>query len=85
MIVQSRSDAATIALPKLVLKGAAGIDRLVRRDRAKLTADRVSYFCHPDWVVRPERRPPPDVWAPKVRTPTALKATAEWYRSQGWL
>jgi uncharacterized protein YbjT (DUF2867 family) len=77
--------AATIALPKLVLKGAAGIDRLVRRDRAKLTADRVSYFCHPDWVVRPERRPPPEVWAPQVRTPTALKATAEWYRSQGWL
>jgi uncharacterized protein YbjT (DUF2867 family) len=76
---------ATIALPKLVLKGAAGIDRLVRRDRAKLTADRVSYFCHPDWVVRPERRPPPAVWAPQVRTPTALKATAEWYRSQGWL
>ncbi|HEX8443175.1 MAG TPA: NAD-dependent epimerase/dehydratase family protein [Allosphingosinicella sp.] len=77
--------ATTVALPKLVLKGAAGIDRLVRRDRAKLTADRVSYFCHPDWVVRPERRPPPDVWAPQVRTPTALKATAEWYRLQGWL
>ena len=77
--------ATTVALPKLVLKGAARLDRLVRRDRAKLTADRVSYFCHPDWVVRPERRPPPEVWAPTVRTPTALKATAEWYRSQGWL
>jgi uncharacterized protein YbjT (DUF2867 family) len=77
--------AATLALPKLVLKGAAGIDRLVRRDRAKLTADRVSYFCHPDWVARPERKPPEGVWAPAVRTPTALKETADWYKAQGWL
>lgn len=77
--------AATVALPKLVLKGAAGIDRLVRRDRAKLTADRVSYFCHPDWVARPELRPPPHVWTPAIRTPTALKATADWYQAQGWL
>lgn len=77
--------AATVALPRLALKGAAGLDRLVRRDRAKLTADRVSYFCHPDWVVRPERRPPPDLWAPAVRTPTGLKQTAEWYQEHGWL
>jgi uncharacterized protein YbjT (DUF2867 family) len=77
--------AATVALPKFVLKGAAGLDRLVRRDRAKLTADRVSYFCHPDWVVRPERKPPESVWVPSVRTPTALKQTAEWYKAEGWL
>jgi nucleoside-diphosphate-sugar epimerase len=77
--------AATVTLPKLVLSGAARIDRLVRRGRAKLTADRVSYFCHPDWVVGPERRPPAEVWTPSVRTPTALKETAEWYKAQGWL
>jgi uncharacterized protein YbjT (DUF2867 family) len=77
--------AATFALPKLVLKGAARIDRLVRRDRAKLTADRVSYFCHPDWVSRAERKPPDSVWTPTVRTPTALKQTAEWYKAEGWL
>jgi uncharacterized protein YbjT (DUF2867 family) len=77
--------ATTLALPRLVLKGASGIDRLVRRDRAKLTADRVSYFCHPDWVARPERRPPEGLWQPQVRTPTGLKATAEWYQREGWL
>ncbi len=77
--------AATFALPKLVLKGAAGIDRLLRRDRAKLTADRVSYFCHPDWVARADRKPPQNVWRPSVRTPTGLKETAEWYKAEGWL
>jgi uncharacterized protein YbjT (DUF2867 family) len=77
--------AATFAMPKLVLKGVARLDRLVRRGNAKLTADRVSYFCHPDWVIRPERRPPPEIWTPEVRTPTGLKATAEWYQREGWL
>jgi uncharacterized protein YbjT (DUF2867 family) len=77
--------AATFAMPRIALKGAARIDRLLRRDRAKLTPDRVSYFCHPDWVVRPERRPPPEIWRSEVRTPTGLKATAEWYRREGWL
>ena len=77
--------ATTFALPKLVLQGASGIDRLFRRDQAKLTADRVSYFCHPDWVARAEHRPPAELWSPAVRTPTGLKQTAEWYRDAGWL
>ena len=51
------------------------LDRLVRRGRAKLTPDRVRYFCHPDWVVdrrgaaRPQRS-----GRPQIRTPTGLKA-----------
>jgi nucleoside-diphosphate-sugar epimerase len=77
--------AATFALPRFALRGAARVDRLVRRDRAKLTADRVSYFCHPDWVARAERKPPAALWTPIVRTPTALKQTAEWYKAEGWL
>jgi uncharacterized protein YbjT (DUF2867 family) len=77
--------AATLAMPKPVLRIASGLDRLFRRRSAKLTADRVSYFCHPDWVVRAERRPPPGLWTPQVKTPTGLKATADWYREQGWL
>ncbi|HEX8401040.1 MAG TPA: NAD-dependent epimerase/dehydratase family protein [Allosphingosinicella sp.] len=77
--------ATTVALPKLVLRGAARIDGLVRRGRAKLTPDRVSYFCHPDWVSRPERKPPAEIWTPSLRTPSALKATADWYKAQGWL
>lgn len=77
--------AATVAIPKLVLKGAARIDSLVRRGRAKLTPDRALYFSHPDWVVRPERRPPPELWRPATRTATGLKQTAEWYQQAGWL
>jgi uncharacterized protein YbjT (DUF2867 family) len=77
--------AMTIAMPKPVMQLASGLDRLVRRKRAKLTADRVGYYCHPDWVVAAERRPPERLWVPQVRTPTGLKQTADWYRLQGWL
>jgi len=77
--------AATVAMPKAVLHGAARVDRLVRRSKAKLTPDRVRYFCHPDWVVAAEARPPAELWTPQIRTATGLKATAEWYRAQGWL
>jgi len=77
--------AATFALPKPVLRVASGLDRLFRRSGAKLTADRVGYFCHPDWVVAAERRPPAGLWQPRVKTATGLKQTAEWYRSEGWL
>ena len=56
-----------------------------RRDRAKLTPDRVAYFCHPDWVARSERAPPPDLWRPRIDTDQGLAATAAWYREQHWL
>jgi uncharacterized protein YbjT (DUF2867 family) len=77
--------AATLAMPKPVLRLASRLDRLVRRDRAKLTADRVNYFCHPDWVAAAERRPPERLWQPQVKTPTGLKETADWYKAEGWL
>ncbi|HYD11604.1 MAG TPA: NAD-dependent epimerase/dehydratase family protein [Allosphingosinicella sp.] len=77
--------AATLAVPKAVVKGAARLDRLVRRDKAKLTPDRARYFCHPDWVVTAEARPPESLWRPAIRTQTGLKTTAEWYQEQGWL
>ena len=77
--------ARTISTPRLLLSVASRIDRLVRRDRAKLTPDRVAYFCHPDWVVSPDRAPPIDFWRPEIATGTGLRQTAEWYRSKGWL
>jgi nucleoside-diphosphate-sugar epimerase len=77
--------AATLAMPKMVMHGAAKVDRLVRRSKAKLTPDRVRYYCHPDWVVTAEARPPAALWTPAIRTATGLKATADWYRQQGWL
>jgi uncharacterized protein YbjT (DUF2867 family) len=77
--------ATTLSVPRLAMQGASRLDRVFRRDKAKLTADRVRYFCHPDWVVTARHRPPESLWSPQIRTPTGLKATAEWYRSEGWL
>jgi uncharacterized protein YbjT (DUF2867 family) len=77
--------AATLAVPRPLLRAASRLDRLFRRSRAKLTPDRVSYFCHPDWVAAAEKRPPADLWTPQIRTATGLKETADWYKAQGWL
>lgn len=77
--------AATLPTPQLVMRGASRIERLFRRGRAKLTADRVRYFCHPDWVVTSRHRPPSGLWKSEIRTSTGLKQTADWYLAQGWL
>ncbi|WP_414902727.1 SDR family oxidoreductase [Sphingomonas flavalba] len=73
--------AAAIHAPAPLLRVAARIDRLVRRGRAKLTLDRAAYFCHPDWVIDPARRPPVDIWQPHIATLVGLKATANAYRA----
>lgn len=72
-------------LPRAVLDAAAAADRLLRGDRAKLTADRVGYMCHPNWVSRFDRNLPPGIWQPAILAEQGLKATAEWYRREGWL
>lgn len=61
------------------------IEGLVRRDKAKLTADRVSYMTHPDWVVSARYAVPCARWKPQIATRDGLKATADWYRRHGWL
>jgi uncharacterized protein YbjT (DUF2867 family) len=75
----------TISTPRPILNLCAGIDRLVRRDRAKLTADRVAYFCHPDWMVDPGRGAPEALWRPQIDTTKGLADTVRWYREAGWL
>lgn len=72
-------------LPANLLRGAAQLDRLLRGGNAKLTADRVGYMCHPNWVARSDKAVPRDIWTPSVETRAGLKSTAEWYREQGWL
>jgi nucleoside-diphosphate-sugar epimerase len=72
-------------LPRKVLEAAAAADRLARGDKAKLTADRVGYMCHPNWVSRFDRQPPPGLWQPRIGGEEGLKATAEWYRREGWV
>lgn len=72
-------------LPRRVLDAAARADRIMRGDRARLTADRVGYMAHPNWVSRFDRKPPPGLWQPTITGEEGLKATAEWYRREGWL
>ncbi|QIG79842.1 NAD-dependent epimerase/dehydratase family protein [Stakelama tenebrarum] len=74
-----------IGLPRPIMMLAARGDRLFRGDKAKLTPDRVDYFCHEDWVIDAEKRPPAQLWRPKVATPEGLAGTAAWYRAQGLL
>jgi uncharacterized protein YbjT (DUF2867 family) len=75
----------TLAAPAALLRIGAGIDGMVRGRGAKLTRDRVRYFCHPDWVVDPGRAPPSSLWRAEIETPAGLSATAAWYRAQGLL
>lgn len=75
----------TLSVPRWALNWGARGDRLVRRGAAKLTQDRVAYFCHPDWVVDPAKRPPTSLWEPKIGTEAGLKATADWYKAEGWM
>ncbi len=75
----------SLSMPGPMLKLGAMVDRLVRRERAKLSADRAAYFSHRDWVVNPDRRPPSDLWRPQVETGQGLAGTAAWYEREGWL
>jgi uncharacterized protein YbjT (DUF2867 family) len=74
-----------LPLPAALVRVGARIDRLARRSSAKLTPDRAAYFCHPDWVIDPAKRPPAELWMPQIETRHGLKATAAWYRAHGWL
>ena len=77
--------ARPVGVPRPVLGFAAAADRLVRGAKAKLTPDRVRYFCHPDWTVDPGRRPDAELWQPQIATEDGLRETARWYRERGWL
>ncbi|MEO6247211.1 MAG: NAD-dependent epimerase/dehydratase family protein [Sphingomicrobium sp.] len=74
-----------LSAPQPLLRVGAALDRFIRRGAAKLTADRVAYFCHPDWVSDPALAPPGALWRATISTAGGLRETAKWYRAQGWL
>ncbi|MFM7028619.1 MAG: NAD-dependent epimerase/dehydratase family protein [Chakrabartia sp.] len=75
--------ALVLACPRPVLRLGAQFDRLFRGTKAKLTEDRVSYFCHKDWRIDPAQRPDPALWTPAIETQAGLRATAQSYRAAG--
>lgn len=75
----------SLSMPGAMLKLGAALDQLVRRERAKLSADRAAYFSHRDWVANPDRRPSADLWRPRMETEQGLAETAAWYEREGWL
>lgn len=77
--------AVTLALPRAAVRLGALLDGLIRRSGAKLTPDRVAYFCHPDWVVDPKLAPLRELWKPSVETRSGLRDTFAWYRERAWL
>lgn len=74
-----------VGLSPAALRRAAGVDGFLRGSGAKMTQDRAGYLSHPDWTGDPSAQVPREVWEAQVETRSGLKATAEWYREQGWL
>jgi nucleoside-diphosphate-sugar epimerase len=77
--------AVPLHLPAIIVKLGARLDRILRKDQAKLTPDRASYLCHPNWAIDPQRRPPATVWTPATDTHGALAETVAAYKKIGWL
>lgn len=77
--------ALPLPLPAALLRLAARGDALIRGAHAKLTADRVAYMVHPDWIADPAKAPPPALWRARIGAAEGLAATARWYRAQGLL
>lgn len=78
-------EALVLSMPRAAVRIGALLDGLIRQDRAKLTADRAAYFCHPDWVAEPALAPPDALWSAATDTGEGLRETASWYVERGWL
>jgi len=74
-----------LPIPKALLPIGVRLDKLFRGGKAKLTQDRMAYYCHPDWTAAPHSHPPTHLWQAQIPTDEGLKATALWYRAEGWL
>jgi nucleoside-diphosphate-sugar epimerase len=74
-----------VGLSKAALLRAAKLDMFLRGKGARMTADRAAYLSHPDWVADRGAQAPASLWEPRIETRTGLKATADWYRAEGWL
>lgn len=77
--------AKVLGVSRRTLEWAAKADKMLRGDKAKMTLDRAGYMSHPDWAVSDGAGVPARLWQPKIDTRAGLRATAQWYREEGWL
>jgi hypothetical protein len=77
--------ALALSVPAALVRFGARIDGLVRRGKAKLTADRAAYFCHPDWVVDPAGARRPNCGSRRCRHPRGCRNGSLVLERKGWL
>ena len=72
-------------LSEAMLRRVSAVERFFRHSKAKLTLDRVGYMVHPDWVANAQDAVPQHIWRAKTPMREGMRATANWYRKNGWL
>ncbi|UCF18324.1 MAG: NAD-dependent epimerase/dehydratase family protein [Gemmatimonadota bacterium] len=77
----------TVRLPAIVLRGAGALMELLGRGGAagELDGRRARDLIQRAWTCGTERTQRELGWSPHYDSEDGLRATAEWYRAQGWL
>lgn len=77
-----------LPLPGMIVRAAATMNataaRLTRRT-PMLTLGKAREILHADWGSAPDRRPPADLWQPKIGLNQGFRDTVSWYRDRLWL
>lgn len=80
--------APVLLLPAVLIRlagGASGLWGRLRGTAPIFTAGKAREILHPDWTVRPQELPPPDVHHPTRGLAEGFRQTVAWYRAAGWL
>ena len=79
---------ARLRLPAGMLRLGAAADTILAKltgGQPRLTFDRARYIAHADWTVHAGERLPATIWTPRTGLAEGVQATADWYRTEGWL
>jgi nucleoside-diphosphate-sugar epimerase len=68
-----------------LLGGLSGLQARLTGRAAMLTRGKVQEILHPDWTVAVNEMPDSALWRPQISLAEGFKATADWYRSHGWI
>jgi nucleoside-diphosphate-sugar epimerase len=77
-----------VRVPPSLLRGAAATAQTLAYITGKttpFTVAKAGELLHSDWTCQVSRRPPGDLWRPRIGIADGFSTTAAWYRSAGWL